>query len=77
MRKLSIGDVKAKLSSAATSTVPAKSGVRSGPERRLIASGVLVPPLKKRPSTGKWPKPPGNVSDKVMKRVWREEREGP
>lgn len=44
-------------------------------ERRLIARGVLTPPLKKRPSTASWPEPPGKVSDKVMEQIWREERE--
>jgi len=44
-------------------------------ERRLVARGVLTPPLKKRPASVSWPEPPGNVSDKVMERLWREERE--
>jgi hypothetical protein len=43
-------------------------------ERRLIARGVLVPPKKKQRSP--LPSPAGNVSDEVMERVWREEREG-
>jgi prevent-host-death family protein len=43
-------------------------------ERRLIARGVLVPPLKRRSAAAAWPQPPGNVSDKTMERVWREER---
>ena len=42
-------------------------------ERRLIARGIMTPPKKKRrPSL---PRPAGNVSDEVMERVWREERE--
>ncbi len=45
-------------------------------EQRLIACGVLEPPLKKRPALIRWPEPPGNVSDEVMEQVWREEREG-
>jgi prevent-host-death family protein len=44
-------------------------------ERRLIAKGVLVPPLKRRSTPVSWPDPPGNVSDEVMEKVWREERE--
>jgi len=44
-------------------------------ERRLVARGVLAPPLKKRTATASWPEPPGNVSDKTMEQVWREERE--
>jgi prevent-host-death family protein len=43
-------------------------------ERRLVSRGVLTPPLKKRPWSVSWPQPPGKVSDKVMERVWREER---
>jgi len=45
-------------------------------ERRLIARGALVPPRNKRPASISWPDPPGNVSDKIMEQVWREEREG-
>ena len=45
-------------------------------EHRLIALGILKPPVKKRPASFSWPKPPGNVSDKVMEQVWRDEREG-
>lgn len=43
-------------------------------ERKLVARGVLAPPLKKRPASAAWPEPPGHVPDKVMERVWREER---
>jgi prevent-host-death family protein len=43
-------------------------------ERRLIARGILAPPNKKRRSA--LPPPAGNVSDEVMERIWREEREG-
>jgi len=55
--------------------VPA--GLEDQPEReqRLVARGVLAPPLKKRPRSRSWPKPPGKVSDKAMEQVWREERE--
>ncbi|MGA2416421.1 MAG: type II toxin-antitoxin system prevent-host-death family antitoxin [Candidatus Sulfotelmatobacter sp.] len=42
-------------------------------ERRLIARGILVPPKKKRRSP--LPSPAGNVSDEVMERIWREERD--
>ncbi len=44
-------------------------------ERRLIARGVLVPPLKRRRSPVPLPEPPGNVPREVMEQVWREERE--
>lgn len=54
--------------------VPCGLDNRSAQEQRLVARGVLVPPLKKKPSS--WPEPPGDVSDKVIERVWREEREG-
>jgi prevent-host-death family protein len=55
--------------------VPIRLEDRSEQERRLVARGVLTPPLKKRPASVRWPEPPGNVPDKVMERVWREERE--
>ena len=50
---------------------------REAQEKRLIAKGVMTPPLKKRPAKDKWPKPAGKVkiSDEVMKRIWDEERE--
>jgi prevent-host-death family protein len=44
-------------------------------ERQLIARGVLAPPLKRRRSPVSWPEPPGNISDEVIQRIWREERE--
>jgi prevent-host-death family protein len=44
--------------------------------QRLVARGVLTPPLKKRPASVPWPEPPGNVPDDIMEQVWREEREG-
>lgn len=44
-------------------------------ERRLVARGVLIPPLKKRRGVA-WPEPPGNVSDEIMEKIWREERQG-
>jgi prevent-host-death family protein len=55
--------------------VPCRLEDRSEQEQRLVARGVLTPPLKKRPASGSWPEPPGNVSDKAMEQVWREERE--
>jgi prevent-host-death family protein len=46
----------------------------SDQERRLIARGIMTPPLKRRTTPVSWPEPPGNVSDEVMEQVWREER---
>lgn len=56
--------------------VPVRLKDQSEQERRLVARGVLVPPLKRPPASGTWPQPPGNVPDKVMEQIWREEREG-
>jgi prevent-host-death family protein len=44
-------------------------------EQRLVVRGILTPPLKNRPVSVSWPEPPGHISDEVMERVWREERE--
>jgi prevent-host-death family protein len=55
--------------------VPCRLEGRSEQEQRLIARGVLTPPLHKRRASVSWPEPAGNVSDKVMEQVWREERE--
>jgi prevent-host-death family protein len=55
--------------------VPVRLEDQSEREQRLVARGVLTPPLKKRPASVSWPGPPGNVSDEVMEQVWREERE--
>jgi prevent-host-death family protein len=55
--------------------VPCHLEDRSEQEQRLVARGVVTPPLKKRPASRAWPQPPGSVSDKAMERVWREERE--
>jgi prevent-host-death family protein len=43
-------------------------------ERKLIARGILSPPLKRR-SPGPWPEPPGRISNQVASRLWQEERE--
>jgi hypothetical protein len=56
--------------------VPVKLEDRVTQERRLLARGIIVAPVQKRRKSDKWPKPPGNVSDKVMERIWREERDG-
>jgi prevent-host-death family protein len=55
--------------------VPCRLEDRSAQEQRLAARDVLAPPLKKRPASVSWPEPPGNVSDKAMEQIWREERE--
>jgi len=55
--------------------VPVRLDDLSEQENRLVARGVLAPPLKKRPALVTWPQPPGNVSDEVMEQVWRDERE--
>jgi len=55
--------------------VPCHVDDHSEQERRLVARGVLSPPLKKRPVSSSWPEPPGNVSDEAMEQVWQEERE--
>ena len=56
--------------------VPVQLHEYSDQQKKLIARGVMVPPLKKRPTQDSWPQPPGNVSDEIMERLWREEREG-
>ncbi len=56
--------------------VPCRLEDGSEQELRLIARGVLRPPLKKRSASASWPEPPGNVSDEIMEQVWREERDG-
>ena len=55
--------------------IPCRLEDHSEHEQRLVARGVLTPPLTKRRSSVSWPEPPGNISDAVMERVWREERE--
>ena len=54
--------------------IPCSTVDESERERRLIARGVLVPAKRKQRS--RLPPPAGNVSDEVMERIWREEREG-
>jgi prevent-host-death family protein len=56
--------------------VPCRTNDRSKQEQRLIARGVLTPPLKRRLPTVSLPEPPGSISDDVMEQVWREERQG-
>ncbi len=55
--------------------VPIRLEDLSEQERRLVARGILTPPLKKRSGPVAWPEPPGNVPGKVMERLWREERD--
>lgn len=55
--------------------VPCSANDQPERERKLIARGILTPPLKRRMRPVAWPSPPGNISDTVMKQVWREERE--
>jgi prevent-host-death family protein len=91
MRRVNIGDLKAHLSAhiqlvrdgeevlvcdrnqPVARIVPCH--VADEAERRLVARGVLAPPVKKRRSYISWPEPPGNISAEVMQRVWREEGE--
>jgi prevent-host-death family protein len=54
--------------------IPLRLDEQSEQEQRLVARGVLTPPLKRRPSSVSWPEPPGSVSDEAMEQVWREER---
>lgn len=55
--------------------VPCNAESFSEQERRLIARGVMSPPLKPRPANSSWPMPTGKVSDEAMKRVLREDRD--
>ena len=54
--------------------VPCDLEDRTEQERKLIARGVLNPPLKRTALTS-WPEPPGNIPDDVMEELWREERD--
>jgi antitoxin (DNA-binding transcriptional repressor) of toxin-antitoxin stability system len=45
--------------------------------QRLIAKGIITPPKMPRPEGFRLPRPAGRmISDQVMERVWREERDG-
>ncbi|HTR23179.1 MAG TPA: type II toxin-antitoxin system prevent-host-death family antitoxin [Terriglobales bacterium] len=56
--------------------VPVVTEDRTAHEKKLIASGALVPPRRRKAVNEEWPEPPGNVSDEAMERIWHEEREG-
>jgi len=56
--------------------VPCRMHDHSEQEQRLVARGVLTPPLKRRRSAVSLPEPPGDISEDVMEQVWREERQG-
>ena len=56
--------------------VPVRLEDYSEQEQRLVTRSFLKLPLKKRPTAGSWPTPPGNISSKVMDQIWREERGG-
>ena len=56
--------------------VPCRLEDLSEQERRIVATGILSPPLRKRSTSSLLPQPVGNVSDEAMEQVWREEREG-
>jgi prevent-host-death family protein len=57
--------------------VPCVASDESERERRLIARGILMPPLKRprQRAAVSWPEPPGNVPDEIVEQIWREERE--
>ena len=55
--------------------VPCRLEGHSEQEQRLVARGVLTPPLQKRPASASWSEPLGNVPDRIMEQLWREERE--
>lgn len=56
--------------------VPVLAADFSEQEKRLIARGILTPPLRQHKASEAWPEPPGDVPDEVMKEIWRQEREG-
>lgn len=56
--------------------VPCRMEGHSEQEQRLVAKGILTLPVDEPSASVSWPDPPGNVSDEVMRQVWREEREG-
>jgi hypothetical protein len=45
--------------------------------RRLIAKGILSPPIEPRKQDEEWPEPPGPtcITREMMDQVWREERD--
>jgi prevent-host-death family protein len=55
--------------------IPCSPGDYPRYQERLIARGVLKPPLKERNSKVSWPLPPGNVTREAMRDVWQQERE--
>ena len=55
--------------------VPRRLEGHSEQRQRLVARGVLTPPLQKRPASASWSEPLGNVPDRIMEQLWREERE--
>jgi prevent-host-death family protein len=55
--------------------IPCTVEDQSERERRLIARGLLLPPLRKRRFSSRRPKPPGNISSEAIKQLWQEERE--
>ena len=91
MRTVNISDLKARLSAhiqyvrdgeellvcdrhkPVARIIPCSADDEPERERRLIARGVLVPAKKKQRSP--LPPPAGNVSDEIMERIWREERD--
>jgi prevent-host-death family protein len=46
--------------------------------KRLIAKGILSPPIEPRKPGDKWPDPPGptTITREMMDQIWREERDG-
>jgi prevent-host-death family protein len=91
MRTVNISDLKARLSAhiqhvrdgeellvcdrnkPVARIIPCSADGEPERERRLIARGIMTPPKRKRRSP--LPAPAGNVSDEVMERIWREERD--
>jgi hypothetical protein len=45
-------------------------------DHRVVLDGALADILDIWSLPISWPDPPGNISDEVMERLWREEREG-
>lgn len=57
--------------------IPCSPGDQPDHQKRLIALGVLKPPLKERNTSISWPRPPGSVTAETMRKVWLEERNEP